>query len=269
MFGRLINDARLADAAGLAIELQDGGSGAVSAGPLEAHPRQMPIPSLLDLGKPWFRSGESLRVSDDFVGETAELDGRRTPVGGKRWKRILGDGRFELTGAGSVRVCASRERPAPGRVMYTLDWDHEELADIEVIITPPGSGRGEGENGLAGVVAWQDDDNYVTINSWICDGYPGASISCFFKIRGWEDLYDAIWSNVGSRVRHGHPYRLRLVFDGMHYLVFVDDEPVVYRALTDVYDDCKRLSIRRVGIITNWEWGLDTGSVFRDFRVRS
>lgn len=267
-FGRLVEDARMADERGLAIALRDNGTGSVSAGLIEAHPREVPLPPELDFGKPWFRTGSETLVADDFVGDAGELDARRTPIGDKPWRRIFGDGRFELAGDGSVRVCATRQQPINGRVMYTVDWDRPDFADIEVNITPPGTRRGEGENGLAGVVAWQDKNNYVTINSWTCDGYAGASMSCFFRIRGWEDLYDAIWSNVGSRVRHGHPYRMRLVFDGMHYTVFVDDEPVVYRALTDVYPDCEPLRIRRVGIITNWEWGRDTGSVFRNFRVR-
>jgi hypothetical protein len=267
-FGRLLEDRRLADERGLAIALLDDGTGSVSAGLIEAHPREIPLPAALDFGKPWFRTGNETLVADDFSRAAGELDASRTPVGDKPWQRIFGNGRFELTGDGSVRVCATRQQPINGRVMYSVDWDREDFADIEVDITPPGTRRGEGENGLAGVVAWQDDDNYVTINSWTCDGYPGASMSCFFRIRGWEDLYDAIWSNVGARVRHGHPYRMRLVFDGTNYIVFVDDEPVVYRALTDVYPDCKPLRIRRVGIITNWEWGRDTGSVFRNFRVR-
>lgn len=269
LFERQIEDDRLADATAVAIALQDGGGDRVSAGPFEAHARAVALPRELDFGPPWFRTGSSLLIEDDFSGEAGGLQGRRTTLGGKFWQRLFGAGYFDVTGAGSVKVRASRENPAPGRVMYAVDWDCGEFADIEVTITPPGTSRGEGENGIAGIVAWQDDDNYLTVNCWTCDAYAGSSISCFFRIRGWEDLYDAIWSNVGSRIRHGHPYRMRLAFDGMHYIVFVDDEPVVCRALTDVYADCRRLAIRRVGIITNWEWGRDTGSEFRNFRVRS
>jgi hypothetical protein len=42
----------------------------------------------------------------------------------------------------------------------------------------------------------------------------------------------------------------------------------LYRALTDVYPDAKRLQIRRVGLLSNWEWGCDTGSELRRFRAR-
>jgi hypothetical protein len=63
------------------------------------------------------------------------------------------------------------------------------------------------------------------------------------------------------------PYRLRAQFDGRHYLVSVNGEPVLYRALTDVYPAAARLAVRRVGLAVNWEWGNDTGSRFRGFRA--
>jgi hypothetical protein len=59
-----------------------------------------------------------------------------------------------------------------------------------------------------------------------------------------------------------------VVFDGVQYLVFVNDEPVLMRALTDVYPNFNRLTINRVGILANWEWGNDTGSVFNQFVAR-
>jgi hypothetical protein len=54
----------------------------------------------------------------------------------------------------------------------------------------------------------------------------------------------------------------------MQYLAKIDGHPVLYRQLTDVYPVCTRLSVNRVGIVANWEWGNDTGSVFRDFVAR-
>jgi hypothetical protein len=146
-----------------------------------------------------------------------------------------------------------------------VPWQHPGFADLEVTITPPGTGRGQGEHGLCGFIFWQDRDNYITVNIWVSDKYDGASISCFFQVDGFEDLYDAIWTNVGSRVTFGVPMRLRMAFDGTQYLVFVDDEPVLYRALKDVYAHYRPFSINRVGLLANWEWGRDTGSVFNDF----
>jgi hypothetical protein len=54
----------------------------------------------------------------------------------------------------------------------------------------------------------------------------------------------------------------------MHILALIDDEPILYRAVTDVYADATRLQINRIGLLANWEWGNDTGSSFRSFRAR-
>jgi hypothetical protein len=108
----------------------------------------------------------------------------------------------------------------------------------------------------------------VTLNVWRTDYYGGSSISTFFKFADFEDIYDAIWTNVGNRVYYGKPSRLRLCCDGEQYLVFVDDEPVLYRAFRDVYADVERLRIRKVGLLANWEFGNDTGSRFEQFRAR-
>jgi hypothetical protein len=56
-----------------------------------------------------------------------------------------------------------------------------------------------------------------------------------------------------------------MVFDGCKYTVFVDGQPVLYRALADVYRDYGRFSTNRVGLLANWEWGNDTGSTFQKF----
>ena len=44
---------------------------------------------------------------------------------------------------------------------------------------------------------------------------------------------------------------------------------VLYRALTDVYLWASALSINRLGIVANWEWGNDTGSGFSNFIGRT
>jgi hypothetical protein len=136
---------------------------------------------------------------------------------------------------------------------------------VQLDITPPGTQRKQGEKGRGGLIFWQDANNYITISTWLDDSYGGASISSFFYLKGFEDLYDAVWTNVGSRVYWGIPYTLRVVFDGMNYTAYVNNEPVLYRTLTDVYPDTRRLDINRIGIVSNWEWGNDTGSVFDNF----
>lgn len=235
---------------------------------LEAHPRQVPIPAALDLGVPWLQTGQEVQIADAFEA-LGDLQGQSTRVGHKIWHREQGNGVIEGIGNHSAQVRATVDAPNPGRTLYTLDWDQPEFADVEVEITPPGSQRGMGEEGRAGLVFWQDPQNYIIVNNWLNNDYAGASISSFFTLRGFEDLYDAVWTNIGDRIYWGVPHRFRIVFDGMQYSVLINDEPVLYRALTDVYPNASRLAIRRIGIVANWEWGDDTGSRFRNLIARS
>jgi hypothetical protein len=95
-----------------------------------------------------------------------------------------------------------------------------------------------------------------------------GSVSCFFYLNGFEDVYDAVWTNVGDVLRHGRPAELRVACDGMRFMAWLDGRPVLYRALTDVYRDAPPLRIDRVGLGVNWEWGVDTGSRFTSFTAR-
>lgn len=268
VFGQRFADLRLAAAqqVGFAVRGPDRG---LRISRLEAHPRSCDLPSTLDMGRPWYRLGQETVAHDDFSGPARNLDGRPTACGKAVWHRTIGEGNFLVTGEGSARIDATAKKPNPGRTAYTFDWTRPEFADLEVEITPAGTVMGEREHGLCGFVFWQDPDNYIALNLWRCDSYEGASISSFFQIDGYEDLYDAIWSNIGNQVYWGRPFRLRVVFDGMHYMAFVDGQPVLYRALTDVYADARRLKIHRVGLLANWEWGNDTGSRFRHFTARA
>lgn len=268
VFGRRFEDDALASATG--VGFATGGIGTeVVLRDFEAHPRACRLPASLDMGAPWHRMGERMIVAEDFEGPERDLDGKPTTTGSLTWNRTVGVGNFRVTGEGRARIVGSVSKPNPGRTAYTLDWEHPEFADLEVEITPAGTAMGQEEHGLCGFIFWQDPENYVTLNIWRYDTYDGASISTFFQIDGFEDLYDAIWANVGNRVYWGKPCRLRVVFDGMHYMAFVDGVPVMYRALTDVYPDARRLKINRVGLLANWEWGDDTGSTFRQFRARA
>ena len=106
----------------------------------------------------------------------------------------------------------------------------------------------------------QDDDNALLVNLYLNDRYDGASISCFFRVDGYEEVYDAVWTNVGDRVTWGGTNRLRVAFDGDTWTARLDDELVLHRRLTDVYPAVHPWRIDRIGIMANWEFGEDTGS---------
>ena len=113
----------------------------------------------------------------------------------------------------------------------------------------------------------------ITDGQMYYDDYVGVIGSfCWYmyeRIGGFEDVYDAVWTNVGRRIAHGVPYDLRVAFDGETYAVFVDDEPVLYRRISDIVPSAPRLRIERVGIVSNWEFGDDTGTRFLRFRARA
>ncbi|MDJ0620420.1 MAG: hypothetical protein QNJ63_27395 [Calothrix sp. MO_192.B10] len=281
LFANCFIDTRLNNGTGVGI-------GAVEANTnlffrdFEAHSSSIPIPTELDCGSPWVAEGTQVVVSDDFgSGIFGDLAGKTTNTGdstegnslaSRTWRKEMGRGSMQLTGNGSVKVLASVQKPNPGRTVYTVSWVNPEFADVQVDITPPGSKRGQGEKGRGGLIFWQDSHNYMIINNWVDDSIPNSpvcgSISSFFCINGFEDVYDAVWTNVGNRLCWGITHTLRVVFDGMNYTAFINDEPVLYRCLRDVYPDCNPLAINRIGIVANWEWGDDTGSIFTNFQAR-
>ena len=267
--GKLIGDRftyeQLATATGLGIAVFKANS-ALCLRYFEAHPRMVTIPSL-DLGSPWWREGKDVAIEDNFQAEQRDLAGKTTSLGNKVWQKTIGKGAFEIQ-SGIAKVKASIEHPNPGRTAYTMPWDSPGFADVSVTIFPPGKERGQGEKGRGGLIFWQDKDNYIIINTWLDDFYEGESISCFFRIAGFEEIYDAVWSNIGRAIAFGQPYTLRVVFDGNNYTVRVNKQTVLYRALTDVYPWATALGINRLGIVANWEWGNDTGSGFSNFIVK-
>ena len=197
------------------------------------------------------------------------LEGKPTTTGGKVWQRTLGLGFIDVTGDGTAQVRASIESPNPGRTLYTFPWDDPGRADLQVDIIPPGSARGQAQRGRAGLVFWQDPKNYIVINMFLDDAHPGASISSFFELQGFDEIYDAAWTNMKRHIAWGKQCTLRVVFDGSHYLCYVNDEPVLYRSLTDISALQPSLAIKRVGLLVNWEWGDDTGSRLKHFVARA
>ncbi|AEH87426.1 hypothetical protein [Mesorhizobium opportunistum] len=234
----------------------------------EAHPSEVPVPLMAPLREHRRLLGTCLSYADSFVGPAGELEQRTTEFGNGQWSRTLGGGIIDLDGRGGARVRASVERPNPGRTFYSLPWDLQGFTDLEVSVLPPGERRGQDQRSRAGLVFWQDCDNYICVTTWLDDVYPGASISVFIKRFGFEELYDAIWTNVADKVVWGKLFRMRVAFDGNRFEIFIDDEAVMQRSLTDIYPNDPALRIMRVGLAVNWEWGDDTGSVFTSFKAR-
>lgn len=270
-FGRRFSGAKLAEATGVGLFAATPGVPA-SLRELEAHPRQVPIPPELDLGSPPAPAAPAdaaVLVRDDFSGPQGDLASHRTSIGNKEWRRDVGTGTLELTGQGAARVVADIGVPSPGRTIYTIEWDDPAFADIELEMTPPGTERGQTHRGRSGIVFWQDPRNYIMMNLWLHDNLDTASISTFFYINGFDDLFDAIWTCTGpSRTVWGVPFRFRVQCDGNRFLASIDGEPVLERALTDVYPHLTGLVINRIGLLANWEWGTDTGTIFKDFIAR-
>lgn len=251
----------------------DGGTAPSGLDSLEVFARELSLPAELVAGTPWQAAAGPVVAADQLtVGDAGsdspptDLDGCRLSAGDRSWRRLCGSGLLEA-GPGGARWRASPTTPLPDRTIYAIEWTDPGFAALEVTLTPPGTARGQREHGTAGFCLWQDPENYLLVNTWLDDGYGGASLSSFFTLDGFEDLYDAIWTNVGERVTWGRPVRLGLVSDGLHYTVSLDGEPVLHRSLADVYPGRVPLRITKVGLLGNWEWGADTGSSFRDFRA--
>lgn len=238
---------------------------------IDVFPRRIPVPDGLAVCPPLIRRGAPPVVTERFTARCADLDGRPA-AGGGTWCRLVGRGSIGSDGCGAL-VSAGPDDPAPGRTLYGMDWPDPAFADLEAIIAPPPLTDQGGANSRAGVVFWQDPANYVVCNLWLNGGDRSmpelyGSVSCFFYRNGFEDVYDAVWTNVGGRLRHGVPATLRVACDGRRFSAWLDGSPVLHRAFADVYASFPVLAIRRVGIGVNWEWGTDTGSRFLAFTAR-
>jgi hypothetical protein len=230
----------------------------------EAHPAEIALPPALDVGAPWQPPASQPEFDERFDLEADDLDGASTPSGGRLWERSLGPGGIVLRGEGQARVRATRDEPNPDRTVFTVPWDDPTFADVSVEMTIPGTARGQGENGRVGLVFWQDADNFLIINYYVDDVFDGASISTFYHLDGYENMYDAVWTLIPD-VRWGTRCTLRAAFDGERFLSWSNGEACLVRALTDVYPATPPLTINRVGIIVNEEWGNDTGTTIHRF----
>ena len=173
------------------------GQGAAALRDFECHPRAVPVPAQLRFPGPWRRFGSKVVLLDRFAGPAGPLDGRPPATGPGRWQRLVGRGGLET--AHGARVQASVAAPHPGRTFHALPWTDESFADLETVILPPGSSRGEKEHCRSGLLFWQDAENYLSFSVYLSDEYEGASVALFTKRHGFEELYDAIWTMVGDR----------------------------------------------------------------------
>ena len=261
LFDRWFEDDRLSGGVGVGVVLE-GGDGSTTVRDLEAHPLRVPAPFLDEPSWPQLPAFAAPVLDEMFDGPEGALEGTTTPSGGRPWSRLEGEGRLVIQSGGGVRVDADPDRPNPGRTIWGVDWDHPDGVDVAVTATPPGRQRGERHNGRSGLVLWQDEQNYLVVNIWLDDWLVGTSVSTFYRVRGHEDMYDAVWTLTGEKVTWGVTHTLRVVFDGERFVAWLDGHPVLYRAIRDVYPDAPPLLVNRVAVIANEEWGDDTGTVF-------
>lgn len=237
----------------------------------EAHPRQLECPPELAVQSPDLPQGVLCELDVSFDQPAADLSGMQTKLG--PWEptltgpplRVTPDGlSLELSQARPARNALAKLIKAGGtRSGYTVAWPDPSLADVTLTVLPPGTSRFQGHSGRAGIVFYQDADNLVIVNTWLDDNYDGTSISSFFRLGGFEEVFDAVWTNVGRRITWGIPYDLRVSFDGDAFVAWVDREPVLHRRLSDVYPTRAPLRINRIGLVSNWEFGQDTGSLVK------
>ena len=225
---------------------------------IEAHPREILIPDELRISAPWEKRGAQVVLSESFSGDAG------TPLN-KPWQKTIGVGNMRLTGRNAARVEATPASPNPKRLAYTQPWPHSTFADVSVNILSPGEQRHEGHKGRGGLIFWQDAQNYLIVNHWLDDTFDGSAMSAFITIDGYEEIYDGVWANLGDRIAWGKQRCHRVTFDGLNFVVYVEEEPVLYRSIRDVYPKADALQINRIGIVANWEWGDDTGSEFSHF----
>ncbi|WP_299431550.1 hypothetical protein [uncultured Meiothermus sp.] len=222
------------------------------AADFEVHPREVVLPPALELGLPWQAKGQQT-VFAPYLNHAAE-DLLIC------WEPTLGRGNL-MPAEGGLRI----EAAGGERTLYTIPWDSTGLADLEVEILPPGQCVGQNQQSRAGVCIWQDAKHHLVVT--LCLDDRESSVAAILRFTGYEEPYDMIWSRVPGLLYHGVPVRLRVVCDGERFQVYLDDEPVLYRALRDIYPGADRIYIRRAGLALSG-YGEDTGSIFRSWIAR-
>lgn len=220
------------------------------------------------------RLDDPIELTGRFGVTAPDLAGCTT--GGRTWRHAVGKRRMHVSDDSAVvgdsvpvasHKLARLVRPSGQRTAYVLDWDGH-AGSIATEITPPGTERGEGHAGRGGLILFQDPDNYFIVNNWLDDEYGGASVSAFRRLNGHEEVFDAVWTNVGQMITWGRRHELALGFDTTGFTAYVDGVAVLGKEFSDVYPSNGSLQVNAVGICTNWEFGDDTGSRFHSFTAR-
>ncbi|RDI96192.1 hypothetical protein DV704_04585 [Meiothermus sp. QL-1] len=233
LFPEPLLEPRLAEAHGVGLV----GQGA----DLEVHPREIRLPPWLEPARPALPRGDRV-VLDPRLDQPSEALLLF-------WEPTLGPGRLEPA-EGGVRLEGS------GRTFYTVPWA-VAWADLEAEILPAPRCR-------AGVGFWQDAGHHLVVALELGEGM--SRLAAHLRFAGYEDPRRAVWVGLPG-LESQRPFRLRVVLDGERFLAYLDDEPVLYRALQDIYPGAERLETRRVGLALSG-YGEDRGSIFRSWKAR-
>lgn len=226
---------------------------------IEAHARSVELPEELQLTPPYERAGDVVVATEDFTGTAGDLDGKQTTTGDRTWQK-RGTGVLELDGSGKVIY----DTLSGATAIYTVPWSQHEFVDLEVEHTPPGTGYGAGENAFGGLLFEQDSNNHLYLRSWIDDSQMNASeYEVILMIDGASYIVRRV--NFGTQLAHGVTHTLRMSFDGNRFLAWLDGEPVISYALTDLDPNYAPLIINRVGLRVD---NTNTGSKFDNFVAR-
>jgi len=216
------------------------------AADLEVHPRQITLPAALSLGKARQAKGRQIAFAPYLNHPAKSLL--------VSWEPTLGPGILTLAEGG-----LTIEKSGNERTLYTIPWDQAELADLESEILPVG------QQSRAGVCFWQDAQHHLVVALSL--DHNERAVVGMLRFAGYEDPYSKVWSRAPDLLYHGAPVRFRVAFDGEQFQAYLDEEPVLYRALRDIYLGADRLRIHRVGLALSG-WGQDSGSIFHRWIAR-
>ncbi|MER3443303.1 MAG: hypothetical protein C4333_03930 [Meiothermus sp.] len=292
---------------GVGFRIAPGSAGGTAVSYFEAHPRTITLPAELLLREeeaPLEDTGNVVVAFDDFSGEFRELAGRKTPVGGLVWEKKASRNPEEylaVDGNGYVTAFPTSLNGSRGNfLLYGLPWpsQYKNFASLEATIVPPGSGvlRREGEvlgvgqqtcSGFdadnpsrkhrlrAGLLLWQDKNNYVLLRGFIDESQSDAS-EVEWQVPSRPDYAPVVRrTNLNVRWCHGQPTTLRLSTDGDRITLWVKGavgvgdpdtkfEPVQTFRWTDLFPDRPPLSINLVGLYFSED---DTGARVDSFKA--
>lgn len=222
------------------------------AADLEVHPREIMLPPTLELGQPWQAKGQQT-VFAPYLNLAAE----NLLI---TWEPTMGPGALMPAEGGLTIEAAGLER-----TVYTIPWEQPNFADLECEILPPPKNKRRQAQSRAGVCFWQDAQHHLVVALSLDQSEHG--VVGMLRLAGYEDPYSKVWTHVPDMLNYGEPVRLRVVCDGEQFQAYLNNEPVLYRALRDIYPGADRLEIRRVGLALSG-YGEDTGSIFRTWIAR-